>query len=211
MEGKKIQQKEWTLCDILIEVLEVALNSILYIRNIYPDGIFQRHKKYNISVMLNQHPDLNAYIKDVLESIRSHIQNGTIEKVAIQICKEDIPLERFVFEMKLATNVETQCYLDMEAHLRAVLLKLNTCEATLQPLPEGCTFQVLAYTKRSTLNDMEEKATFQDFPWVVVENNSNKGTMSKDLSIIPIRSCNTDALVLQCYVEENSASKKVVS
>ena len=199
---RKNEPKEYQISDIVIEVLEVAVNLILYVRNIYPDGIFQRSKIYNCSVMMCQHPDVNAYIKDVLDSIKCFVADGTIEKVVIQITNNNIPLERFVFEMKLTNNTDRQCYFDMEAHLRAVLLKLNTCEAMLKPVPDDSSFQVLAYTRSSTLSKMEAGINFPEFPWVVVEDKT-KYELSDPL-IIPLRSCNTNALKLQCYVEEYS-------
>ncbi|KAG0715805.1 Mitotic spindle assembly checkpoint protein MAD2B [Chionoecetes opilio] len=36
--------------DIVLELLEVAINLILYTREIYPQAVFQRRKKYNIPV-----------------------------------------------------------------------------------------------------------------------------------------------------------------
>ncbi|XP_016093912.1 mitotic spindle assembly checkpoint protein MAD2B-like [Sinocyclocheilus grahami] len=36
--------------DILCEFLEVAIHLILYVREIYPSGIFQKRKKYSVPV-----------------------------------------------------------------------------------------------------------------------------------------------------------------
>merc|ERR1711881_817209 len=168
-----------------MELLEVAINSILYTRNIYPDGIFSPRKFYNISVMMSRHPDVNTYIKDVLESIRNFIAAGSVEKIVVQITsKDDVPLERFVFEIHMVTLGEnlSEHYFDVESHLRAILLKLNTCEALLKPLPDhhdgdgDCTFQILAYTRASTLERLEEGSSFLNFPWVVADNKQNRIT-----------------------------------
>lgn len=199
-EGEK-HNADFHISDILIEVLEVAINLILYVRNIYPDGIFQRCQKYNIGVMMSTHPKVNEYIKDLLETIRPYISKGEVEKIVVQITNNNgDPVERFCFEMQISSSDSKQCHFDMETHLRALLLKLNTCEAMLKPLPKDCSFQVLAYTKQSVLKNMEEKSDFQNFPWIVTENKCRSS--SDDNIIIPIRSCATEVFVLQCYVEE---------
>lgn len=39
-------------CDILSELLEVAIHQILYTRELYPPTAFQSRRKYNISVQV---------------------------------------------------------------------------------------------------------------------------------------------------------------
>jgi len=204
MQEEKAESKEdFSFGDVLIEFLEVSINLILYVRSIYPDGIFKKVQKYGISVMMSQHPDVNEYIKDVLSTIQQFVNKGEIYMLVLQITNNDNqPLEKFCFEMKLLENQSKQCFLDMETHLRALLLKINTCESMLQPLPNECSFQVLVHTKRLTLSQMQESSTFMDFPWIRSEN-TNKSQQGKDEPvIIPIRSCSTQAFVLQCFVEE---------
>lgn len=38
------------VADVLCEFLEVAVHLILYVREVYPVGIFQKRKKYNVPV-----------------------------------------------------------------------------------------------------------------------------------------------------------------
>ena len=40
------------IVDLLMEMFEVAVNVILYVRNVYPRGIFERYQKYNMVVMV---------------------------------------------------------------------------------------------------------------------------------------------------------------
>lgn len=40
------------VADILCEFLEVAIHLILYVREVYPSGIFQKRKKYNVPVQV---------------------------------------------------------------------------------------------------------------------------------------------------------------
>lgn len=41
------------VADILCEFLEVAIHLILYVREVYPSGIFQKRKKYNVPVQVD--------------------------------------------------------------------------------------------------------------------------------------------------------------
>lgn len=40
------------VADVLCEFLEVAVHLILYVREVYPVGIFQKRKKYNVPVQV---------------------------------------------------------------------------------------------------------------------------------------------------------------
>lgn len=41
------------VADVLCEFLEVAVHLILYVREVYPVGIFQKRKKYNVPVQVS--------------------------------------------------------------------------------------------------------------------------------------------------------------
>ena len=42
------------VADVVMEFLEVLINMVLYVRNIYPDGIFKKYQKYNMAVMVSK-------------------------------------------------------------------------------------------------------------------------------------------------------------
>lgn len=44
------------VADVLSEFLEVAVHLILYVREVYPIGIFQKRKKYNVPVQVRDSP-----------------------------------------------------------------------------------------------------------------------------------------------------------
>lgn len=46
------------VADVLCEFLEVAVHLILYVREVYPVGIFQKRKKYNVPVQVSPHSHL---------------------------------------------------------------------------------------------------------------------------------------------------------
>lgn len=51
--------------DIFSEFLEIAIHSVLYNRELYPPGVFERRKKYNVPVQICVHPEVNQYITQV--------------------------------------------------------------------------------------------------------------------------------------------------
>ncbi|KAG5838727.1 hypothetical protein ANANG_G00226650, partial [Anguilla anguilla] len=68
------------VADILCEFLEVAIHLILYVREVYPSGIFQKRKKYNVPVQMSCHPELNQYIQDTLHCVKPLIEKRTTQK-----------------------------------------------------------------------------------------------------------------------------------
>lgn len=48
------------VADVLCEFLEVAVHLILYVREVYPVGIFQKRKKYNVPVQVSPHSRTGA-------------------------------------------------------------------------------------------------------------------------------------------------------
>lgn len=49
------------VADVLSEFLEVAVHLILYVREVYPVGIFQKRKKYNVPVQVSPAGFKNLY------------------------------------------------------------------------------------------------------------------------------------------------------
>jgi mitotic spindle assembly checkpoint protein MAD2B len=86
--------------DILIDFLEVAVHNVLYIRNIYPESIFVRRKKYGVPVQMSTHPYLNEYISECLKTIKELLKKNEVRKVTVTFFDEtQIPVERFVFDI----------------------------------------------------------------------------------------------------------------
>lgn len=61
--------------DIFSEFLEVAIHSILYNRELYPAGVFERRKKYNVPVQICVHPEVNQYITQVNIHVHVHVDS----------------------------------------------------------------------------------------------------------------------------------------
>lgn len=53
--------------------VEVAIHTILYVRQIYPPDLFVRRKKYDIPVFQSRHPALNEYISGAVKAIADEL------------------------------------------------------------------------------------------------------------------------------------------
>uniref|UniRef100_A0A8C3IDL0 Mitotic spindle assembly checkpoint protein MAD2B n=1 Tax=Chrysemys picta bellii TaxID=8478 RepID=A0A8C3IDL0_CHRPI len=148
------------VADVLSEFLEVAVHLILYVREVYPIGIFQKRKKYNVPVQMSCHPELNRYIQDTLHCVKPLLEKNDVEKVVVVILdKEHHPVERFVFEITqppLLSISSDSLLSHVEQLLRAFILKISVCDAVLDNNPPGCTFTVLVHTREAATRNMEK-------------------------------------------------------
>ena len=53
--------------------VEVAIHTILYVRQVYPAEIFVRRKKYETPVFQSRHPALNEYISGAVKAIADEL------------------------------------------------------------------------------------------------------------------------------------------
>lgn len=56
-------------------VVEVAIHTILYVRQIYPADLFIRRKKYGTPVYQSRHPALNEYISGAVKAVGTELKN----------------------------------------------------------------------------------------------------------------------------------------
>ncbi|XP_038078908.1 mitotic spindle assembly checkpoint protein MAD2B-like [Patiria miniata] len=198
--GVKLSQVS---ADVLCEFLEVAIHQILYVRSLYPSGIFDRRKKYNIPVQMSRHPELNKYITDVLEGMKPLMTKDEIQCVSVVIIGPNHqPVERFVFEISqpASRSLSDDSYLlKMEQLLRAFLLRISTCDAALQSNPPECYFRVLVHTKSSAVFSIEDSQFIQDFPWIEADQHLYN---LNDARLTPLKTMYSDLIKMQLYVEE---------
>uniref|UniRef100_A0A8C1ZMX6 Mitotic spindle assembly checkpoint protein MAD2B n=2 Tax=Cyprinus carpio TaxID=7962 RepID=A0A8C1ZMX6_CYPCA len=190
------------VADILCEFLEVAIHLILYVREIYPSGIFQKRKKYNVPVQMSCHPELNQYIQDTLHCVKPLIQKNEAEKVVMVIMdKEHHPVERFVFEISQPPllSIRWKLYIflictllsHVEQLLRAMILKISVCDAVLDNNPPGCTFTLLVHTREAATRNMEKVQVIKDFPWIVAD---EQEVHMEEAKLIPLKTMTSDIL-----------------
>ncbi|KAF5388461.1 hypothetical protein D9757_004629 [Collybiopsis confluens] len=91
----------------ITDFIEVAIHTILYVRQIYPAELFIRRKKYDAPVFQSRHPTLNAYIGGAVQAVREELLKGNLDKMIVVIKnKDEEALERFIFSVENMIQVE---------------------------------------------------------------------------------------------------------
>jgi mitotic spindle assembly checkpoint protein MAD2B len=179
------------LGDAFAEFLEVALHHILYIRGVYPREGFNRRKKYDLPVQMCRLPLVNAYICEILQTVKAPILQNVIERITISILDSDEKqLESWIFDLDL--HLETQqlnySWEDLEKEWQAFLLKVNLVEALQPAVPEGVTWRLLVET-REIISGGEK--------WVRGEETQEPG------KIVPLKSLALGKTKFQLYFQHN--------
>ncbi|XP_065842383.1 mitotic spindle assembly checkpoint protein MAD2B-like isoform X2 [Oscarella lobularis] len=190
---------------VLGEFLEVAIHQILYLRNIYPSGLFKKRQVYQIPVQMSVHPELNQYIVQTVASIKDLYKKDQIERVDVIIRDESgAVIEKFLISTKLAIdctiNDTKQWVSELEMSFRSFLLKLNVIGTSLDPLPKDCTFGIEVHTSIESGSNLQ--TANEDFPWVCTDSPSLVSTENPDKVVVPIKSIANDSLKMQIYVEK---------
>lgn len=136
------------------EFVEAVIHQILHLRRIYKPELFERHRLYGITTRKSRHPDLNEYVHSIAISLKGALLQGLLHKVTVNILGQDgMLVERYVLQSKVTVpKIVDLDPVELEHALRGFLLKLQFADAWMKPLPQGCTFEVAAYTTdRSSL------------------------------------------------------------
>ncbi|XP_050538878.1 mitotic spindle assembly checkpoint protein MAD2B isoform X1 [Daktulosphaira vitifoliae] len=192
---------------VFIELLEVSIHCILYARKIYPEGIFELKKKYNVPVHISIYPELNNYINSTLNAVKNLLKVKKLRQVDICFYNRfGKAIERFVInihkiELELdfsdIQNLRDPYLVKLEQMLRALCLKLTVCDSMLNPLPSECTFLIHVHTTETASIEVQKHT--EGFPLIPSE---DKLTQLNSPSIIPMRSIECEYLKLEIYVEE---------
>lgn len=221
-----------TLITNFADFLTVAIHTILYERSIYPQTSFLSTRKYNYAVRQNRHPKVCSWINDAVAAVEGELLKGTVERVAVVIySKEDMPLERFMFDVSRfsvvplkeldtpmeRTNADGERVpvlpiVDLEEQLRATMSRLSTCGSVLKPVPSNCTFNIAI-----ELKDESEPPIGHPQPWIPVQPGLQKNvvkapeTVTKighevgGIATTPLRAVEAGEMIFETWIEEGRA------
>ncbi|KAL8759247.1 MAG: hypothetical protein Q9184_003687 [Pyrenodesmia sp. 2 TL-2023] len=139
------------------DFLTVAIHTILYERNIYPQASFLTARKFNCPVKQSRHPRLCGWIQDAVAAVEAEMLKCTLSTVSIVIHAPpptSTPLERFVFSTAAFPSVPSSEVLtlfaakpppaaDLPEQFRATLSRLSTLSSSLSALPSDCSFTLV--------------------------------------------------------------------
>jgi len=200
----------------IAEFIEVAVHTILYVRQIYPADLFIRRKKYDTPVFQSRHPALNEYISGAVKAVGEELMLGTVDKVVVVIKdKEQVALERFIFSVENmiqveAFNKDTSIEDAMSGgslgqYFRSFLVKLNMVESQLGQmyLGDDVSFAIVLELKDgiapSAPDDKEPP------PWIPADATDTTPGTSDQAELHMIRAVNTGVINLSLAVQESPA------
>ncbi|KAF8203091.1 DNA-binding protein [Pholiota molesta] len=198
----------------ITEFIEVAIHTILYVRQIYPAEIFVRRKKYDTPVFQSRHPSLNEYISGAVKAIGDELVHGKVDKVVVVIKdKEQVPLERFIFSIETMIEVdafnkdtsveEAITSVSLIQYFRSFLVKLNMIEAQIGQvhLTDDVSFAIIIELK----DDMAptHSNTKDPPPWIPAVSQDTSAGASDDAELHMIRAVNTGIINVSLAVQES--------
>ncbi|KAJ7070844.1 spindle checkpoint protein [Mycena amicta] len=185
----------------ITEFIEVAIHTILYVRQIYPADLFIRRKKYDTPVFQSRHPGLNEYIANAVKAIGEQLLTGNLEKVVVIIKnKEQIALERFLFSIENIVQIEEYdkrirvedalSASQLGQYFRGFLVKLNMIESQLGQmyLGEDVSFTVSIELKAETVPNTKDQ---NPPPWIPAFTQHTTAGTSDESELHMIRAVNT--------------------
>ncbi|XP_062018572.1 DNA polymerase zeta processivity subunit-like [Rosa rugosa] len=84
------QHSQDETAQILVELLEVAITSIVFLKGIYPAGAFERRKYMNLVVHRTRHPELRDYIHSAVSGLLPFIKRLLLVVIIAEILKNKI-------------------------------------------------------------------------------------------------------------------------
>nr|XP_043636092.1 DNA polymerase zeta processivity subunit [Erigeron canadensis]XP_043636093.1 DNA polymerase zeta processivity subunit [Erigeron canadensis] len=181
--------------ELVVEFLEIAITSVVFLKGIYPAGAFERGRYMNILVHKARHPQLKHYIHHSLNQLVPHFQQGLVERIAvIFFSDEKIPMEKFLF--KIDMNHSNKSYEQMMEHaelelsLRSFLIKLSQSEPLFKTVvSQDLRWEITAYFSSPPGDNVDM--------WVPTHIKQWK----QPPIITPIKSMNIEPLSVQLYIE----------
>ncbi|KAJ4972943.1 hypothetical protein NE237_006117 [Protea cynaroides] len=200
MERRDQQSPQGDTAQILVEFLEVAISSIVFLKGVYPSGAFERRRYMSAVVHRARHPQLRDYIHSAVSGLLPFIQKGLVDRIAVVFFDSDsIPIERFLFKLMVNQSYKFRVEAaDLEFSLRSFLMKLSMSESLTKALPKGCNWEITAYFR-----SLPNAGTSKEELWVPTD---TKQWQQPPL-ITPIKSMSCESVSVQLYLEHPSVSE----
>ncbi|XP_062123327.1 DNA polymerase zeta subunit 2-like [Drosophila sulfurigaster albostrigata] len=188
---------------IYLEAVEIFVNHILYVRELYPLQIFKKHLVYNTPVFILSFPTLKCYIANVLKTVEKMLENPNHEAFKLELIvyeHESKHLESYVIEMLPISldliQTSDQYLLEYEQQLRSALYKLAERCKKLPKLPHDSKFKLQIHTTQIAFQRLSHDVHYQEFPWLQTEV-EHKEDASQKFSILPLARINKVGLKMQ--------------
>lgn len=157
--------------DAFIAMLDVFIQSVLLVRDVYPQDAFRKRSVFNITSYFCIHPGVNKYMKSCLETARDMKMARGLRAVELLLlhkppvlfgCSKIEVLERYVFNVLPddggTTTKDNLPYLkEYQDQLRVGLAILNSNTKEMPSLGKMYSFRIQLQTNEQTFIDQCEK------------------------------------------------------
>ncbi|KAL3329468.1 hypothetical protein AABB24_036517 [Solanum stoloniferum] len=186
---------------ILVEFLEVAITSVVFLKGVYPSGAFERRRYMNVVVQRARHPELQQYIHSSVNGLLPFIQKELVERVAVIFSdSNNVPIERFVFKINVNQSYGSKLEeADLEFSLKSFFIKLPLSQSLMKVLPPDCRWEITAYFRSIPQSGTSKDAEI----WVPTDTQQ----WQQAPLITPIKSMSSEPLGVQLYIEHPSLSE----
>jgi hypothetical protein len=198
-----------TVVDVFTKFSIVAIHEILRERNLYSSTTFIAAKKYNPPVHQNHYPDVCDYINRVTTAIHQAILSGTVKRVFVVIFAQDLPRERFVFnitqlfqnrlnaiEKEVGVGGTFPC-VDAEEQLRAVLSELRNHCYSLEHSNDQRTFRIMVEMDEGSTLSPDDRQQWENIPNTRTDDDCCTGGHAANM--VQIRSVKVGRLVFELW------------
>jgi len=207
----------------ITEFIEVAIHTILYVRQVYPADLFVRRKKYETPVYQSRHPGLNEYIAGAVKAMGDELALGNVEKVVVVIKdKDEVALERFIFSVQTMIAVESfnkdtsiegaMATAALGQYFRSFMVKLGMIESQLAELPRDGdnSFAIVM-----ELQDGKAPSAMPDKdnppPWLPAVTQHTTAGSSERAELHMVRAVDTGVVNLSLAVQESSDKLRILA
>ena len=195
---------------LISEFIETCIHTLLRYRKIYPDNIFEQRSKYGISIFQSRHPDINNYIRKVLDNSRNLLERGLLDSyIFTTYDNKGNVIDQIVISLKIKAlnqssssstttttpgKISTQQLYYLEEEFRSFILRLTLLDSSLVKLPDDCTWIMMIETIPDASDSIQSTLITGD--WLVDNNMSpssrNNTNNETAFMINPIKSFQSD-------------------
>ncbi|KAF8323291.1 mitotic spindle checkpoint HORMA domain-containing protein, partial [Clavulina sp. PMI_390] len=199
----------------LARIVEVAIHTILRLRQVYPPDLFILRRRYDAPVYQSRHPALNEYITGAVIAIGEEMLLGVLQHVVVVIRDQlDRPLERFVFSLDFVVSIDhddvdqpienslTQETLDQ--YFRAFMIKISSMESQLEELQpsDELNFAIVIECRPGFIPSASQSDPGGPTPWVPAQK-GDTGQKSEKTQLHPVRSVETGVINMSIVIQES--------
>ncbi|WVR06599.1 hypothetical protein IAU60_003631 [Kwoniella sp. DSM 27419] len=190
------------IADAIVSFLEISIHTLLHLRSIYPTSTFTRRRAHSVPVYQSRHPQVQAYISNVIAALAPEVHAGKLRRMTMVIKGVDdgLPRERMLFDLGYLAEIDklregrnvdvglvgAPTAEELGLMLRGFLIKLNALDSQLLENKGETTFAIIIETNDSlepTSNSADDGSIP---PWVpALANDTLHPPASQDLDGCP--------------------------